>query len=116
MRSERLAPAFHRSWRARQSGDPRHLAGQVAVQVVFLSWASCAPLRRLTWARSGTRRGHLASCLVIGALGNAASMVLLGNDPLQEVRNAQQLEGVLLRGEYFDRAALDQLLVEARDQ
>jgi imidazolonepropionase-like amidohydrolase len=49
------------------------------------------------------------------AVGKAASMVLLRADPLQDVRNAQQIEGVFLRGEYFGRERLDGLLAEARE-
>jgi imidazolonepropionase-like amidohydrolase len=49
------------------------------------------------------------------AKGKAASMVLLRADPLQDVGNAQQIEGVFLRGEYFDRQDLDGLLAEARE-
>jgi hypothetical protein len=41
--------------------------------------------------------------------------VLLRADPLQDVRNAEQIEAVFLRGQYFDRPALDQLLAEARE-
>jgi imidazolonepropionase-like amidohydrolase len=49
------------------------------------------------------------------AMGKAASMVLLRANPLQDVGNAQQIEGVFLRGEYFDRQDLDGLLDEARE-
>jgi imidazolonepropionase-like amidohydrolase len=44
------------------------------------------------------------------AEGKAASMVLLRANPLEDVRNAQQIEGLFLRGEYFDRGDLDALL------
>jgi imidazolonepropionase-like amidohydrolase len=56
----------------------------------------------------GDRLGSIAE-------GKAASMVLLRANPLQDVRNAQQIEGVFLRGEYFSRDDLDQLLAEARE-
>jgi imidazolonepropionase-like amidohydrolase len=49
------------------------------------------------------------------AVGKAASMVLLRADPLEDMRNAQQIEGVFLRGEHFSRQELDQLLAEARE-
>jgi imidazolonepropionase-like amidohydrolase len=44
-----------------------------------------------------------------------ASMILVRGNPLEDVQNAQNIEGVLLRGEYFNRQALDQMLREARD-
>jgi imidazolonepropionase-like amidohydrolase len=47
--------------------------------------------------------------------GKTASMVLVRADPLKDVQNAQQIDGVFLRGRYFSRAALDRLLDEAKD-
>ncbi len=46
--------------------------------------------------------------------GKTASMILLRGNPLQDIRNAQQIEGVLLRGVYYDREALDRFLDEAK--
>jgi imidazolonepropionase-like amidohydrolase len=47
--------------------------------------------------------------------GKAASMVLVRANPLEDIHNAQQIEGVFLRGQYFSRADLDRLLAQARD-
>lgn len=47
--------------------------------------------------------------------GKTASMVLVRANPLEDVRNAQQIEGVFLRGQYFNRTDLDRLLNEAKD-
>lgn len=47
--------------------------------------------------------------------GKAASMVLLRANPLEDIHNTQQIEGVFLRGKYFSREDLDQLLAEAKD-
>jgi imidazolonepropionase-like amidohydrolase len=47
--------------------------------------------------------------------GKEASMVLLRADPLEDIRNAQQIEAVFLRGKYFSRGDLDRLLIEAKD-
>lgn len=47
--------------------------------------------------------------------GKTASLVLVRANPLEDIRNAQEIEGVFLRGEYNDREALDRLLREARD-
>jgi imidazolonepropionase-like amidohydrolase len=47
--------------------------------------------------------------------GKTASMILLRANPLEDVRNAREIESVFLRGRYYDRKALDHLLEEARD-
>lgn len=47
--------------------------------------------------------------------GKTASMVLVRANPLEDIHNAQKIEGVFLRGRYFCREDLDQLLDEARD-
>jgi imidazolonepropionase-like amidohydrolase len=56
----------------------------------------------------GDRLGSLS-------VGKTASFVLLRANPLEDIHNAEQIEGVFLRGQYFDRQALDQLLKEAED-
>ena len=47
--------------------------------------------------------------------GKTASMVLVRANPLEDIRNAQQIEGVFLRGTYFSRKDIDRLLDEAKD-
>ena len=47
--------------------------------------------------------------------GKTASMVLVRANPLEDINNAHQIEGVFLRGQYFSREDLDRLLVEAKD-
>jgi imidazolonepropionase-like amidohydrolase len=56
----------------------------------------------------GDRLGSLAE-------GKTASMVLLRANPLDDVRNAREIEAVFLRGRYFDHDALDRLLEETRE-
>ncbi len=46
--------------------------------------------------------------------GKVASLVLLSADPLADVANTRAIEGVFLRGRWFDRTALDLLLDRAR--
>ncbi len=46
--------------------------------------------------------------------GKTASLVLLRANPLEDVSNVRELDGVFLRGRWFDRSALDGLLEEAR--
>ena len=47
--------------------------------------------------------------------GKIASLVLVKGNPLEDVRNTQLIDGVFLRGTYYDRADLDRLLSEARE-
>lgn len=47
--------------------------------------------------------------------GKTASLVLVRANPLEDIRNAQQIESVFLRGQYFSREDLDQLLNEAKE-
>jgi imidazolonepropionase-like amidohydrolase len=47
--------------------------------------------------------------------GKTASMILVRDNPLEDIRNAQLIEAVFLRGQYFSRNDLDGLLNEARD-
>ncbi len=50
------------------------------------------------------------------AQGKTASIVLTRANPLDDIRNAAQIEHVFLRGKQFDRAALDALIAGVRDQ
>ena len=47
--------------------------------------------------------------------GKTASMVLVRANPLKDIRNAHQIEGVFLRGHYFNLDELNRLLNEARE-
>ena len=49
------------------------------------------------------------------AEGKAASMVLVRANPLEDVKNLRQIESVFLRGRYFSRDDLNQLLREAKE-
>lgn len=49
------------------------------------------------------------------AEGKVASVVLVRANPLENICNARQIEGVFLRGQYYDRNDLDRFLKEARD-
>jgi imidazolonepropionase-like amidohydrolase len=47
--------------------------------------------------------------------GKTASVVLIRANPLEDIRNAQQIESVFLRGQYFSRENLARLLDEAKE-
>jgi len=44
------------------------------------------------------------------APGAAADLVVLGANPLEDIRNTRQIRGVMLAGRYLDRAQLDSVL------
>jgi len=46
------------------------------------------------------------------AVGQAADLLLLDANPLEDVANSRRIAGVMLRGQFLDRAALDRLLIE----
>jgi imidazolonepropionase-like amidohydrolase len=48
------------------------------------------------------------------ATGYQADMVLLDANPLTDIRNTRRIAGVVLRGKFLDRGALDSLLASAR--
>ncbi len=45
--------------------------------------------------------------------GKIADLVLLDANPLRDIRNTQKIRGVVLNGQYLDRAQLDRLLAQA---
>jgi len=47
-------------------------------------------------------------------VGKEASLVLLRANPLTDIKNAQQIEGLFQRGRYYSRADLDRFLEEAK--
>jgi imidazolonepropionase-like amidohydrolase len=52
----------------------------------------------------------------LGSLGEGktASMLLVRGNPLEDIRNTQQIEGLFLRGQYFNHGNLARLLEEAK--
>ena len=44
--------------------------------------------------------------------GKIADLVLLGGNPLEDIRNTQKIEVVVANGRLLDRAALDQILMK----
>jgi imidazolonepropionase-like amidohydrolase len=50
------------------------------------------------------------------AIGKAGDLVLLDANPLENVRHTQRIAGLFFNGQFFDRAALDELLMFAEQQ
>lgn len=46
-------------------------------------------------------------------VGKIADLVLLGANPLEDIRNTQRIKAVVSNGQLFDRRALDKLLADA---
>jgi len=46
--------------------------------------------------------------------GKVANLVLLDSNPLEDIRNTKEIRGVVLRGNFLDKAKLDELLVHQR--
>lgn len=46
--------------------------------------------------------------------GKSADLVLLGADPLTDIRNSTQIQAVWLKGKYYDKAALTEMLEKAK--
>ena len=44
--------------------------------------------------------------------GKIADLVLLAANPLDDIRNSKKISAVLTHGRMFDRAALDQVLMQ----
>jgi len=49
-------------------------------------------------------------------IGKAGDLILLGGNPLTDVRHTQQIAGLFFNGQFFDRTALDELLGFAEQQ
>ncbi|MEP7352270.1 MAG: amidohydrolase family protein [Acidobacteriota bacterium] len=47
-------------------------------------------------------------------IGRVADIVILDANPLQDIRNTRKIRGVVERGTYYSREALDRLLAEAK--
>ena len=48
--------------------------------------------------------------------GKIADLVLLNANPLEDIRNTQKIEAVVVNGRFLDRKELDQLLAKAEGE
>ena len=96
---------------------PGIIAGY-SVHEEMVSWQG-AGIRPVDVLRSATvvpaRFFGLDSRLGTITEGKTASLVLVRANPLDDIQNASEIEGVFLRGRYFDRDDLDRLLNETRE-
>lgn len=86
------------------------LVGAGLTPVEALAAATANPARYLRGLpRQGSGSGRAADFGVV-APGSRADLVLLARSPEQDIAAARQIEGVLVRGRWLDRAALDAML------
>lgn len=84
-------------------------------ELVLLVQSGLTPLEALQAATIQPARYFEAlDSLGTISVGKAADMVLLDADPLRDIRNTRRIAGVVLRGRYFDRKQLDDMLAESR--
>jgi len=55
--------------------------------------------------------GHLFGSVEVGKIAN---LVLLDANPLEDIRKTQKIRGVILRGDFLDRARLNELLAQQK--
>jgi imidazolonepropionase-like amidohydrolase len=84
-------------------------------ELVELVRAGLTPAEALGVATSGAAR-FLGREKELGTIetGKIADLVLLERSPLENIANTQSIVGVAHEGAYFDRAALDKLLAQAK--
>ena len=82
-------------------------------EFTFLQEAGLKPYRILMSSTVNPARylNHFASEGTITP-GKNANLVLLNKNPLEDIRNTQAIEGVLLKGKWLPRSKLDSMLEE----
>lgn len=84
-------------------------------ELVLLVASGMSPIEAL---RAATVRPaefmHATDSLGTLAPGKVADVVILDADPLADIANVRRVRGVVARGRYFDRAALDALVQQGR--
>ena len=50
------------------------------------------------------------------AAGKTADILILDQNPLADIAATRKIHGIVLKGRYFDRTALDEMLKNAREQ
>ena len=86
-------------------------------ELALLVESGLTPLAALQLATMNPAR-FLGRSLELGTIeaGKVADLVLLGGDPLVDIHNTTQIQGVWLRGKYFDEAALERILEAAKEK
>ncbi|MFT5892485.1 MAG: imidazolonepropionase-like amidohydrolase, partial [Dokdonia sp.] len=82
-------------------------------ELQFLTEAGLTPYEALK-ASTITPAKYLNSIAQEGTIseGKNANMVLLNKNPLEDISNTQTIDGVMLKGKWYNRAQLDKMLKE----
>ena len=96
-------------------GNPLLLpGGSLHQELALLVEAGLSPLEALQAATLNAARSlDRADSLGTIEPGKLADLVLLDDNPLEDIRNTQKIAAVVLNGRYLDRQALDDLLAAA---
>ena len=80
-------------------------------EMAALAGAGLSPFAVLSAATTSAAE-YLGTATEAGtiAAGKRADLVLVNANPLQDIGNAQKIEGVMVRGKWFPRAELDRML------
>jgi amidohydrolase family protein len=86
-------------------------------ELALLVEAGFTPLQALQTATRNPARflGQMASLGTVEE-GKIADLVLLDANPLEDIRNTQKIEGIVVDGRFLDRKELDQLLAKAEGE
>ena len=97
-------------------GNPQVYPGvSIHEELGWLVKAGYTPAEALRAATDGAARFlGLADSLGTVAKGKAADLLLLGGNPLADIRNTERIEAVIARGRLIERAGLDSLLGATR--
>jgi imidazolonepropionase-like amidohydrolase len=71
-------------------------------------------IRRAATVISARFLGRSASAGTIN-VGKNAEFVILDKNPLTDIKNTQTIAGVMLKGQWFDRSQLDEMLQKVED-
>ena len=89
-----------------------HIFGcSLAVELALFVEAGMTPLEALQSATINSAKFfHMTDSLGTIAPGKLADLDLLDGDPLADIHNTKKIRGVMVNGNYYDRAALDALV------
>ena len=82
-------------------------------ELALLVESGLSPLAALQTALIARFLGRTADIGTI-EVGKKANLVLLRSDPLADIHNSAQVEGVWLQGKYFSKSAIDEMLATAQ--
>ncbi len=125
---EELPHFFSLARDLREAGVPMIVGTDLANPFVFAGFSVHDELKNFVeigfTAGEALRAATIAPARALGvdadhgtiALGKYANVVLVRSDPLSDISHAGQIEHVVIAGRHHDRAALDRLMEEVKEQ